>query len=141
MQNYNLERFVTAQKGIYFTALQELQRGRKDSHWMWFIFPQVKGLGRSAASEYYGISGLDEATAYMEHPVLGPRLTECAWALLQHKDKTASEIMGHIDAMKLRSSMTLFREAAPENPLFDAVLNAFYNGEPDHRTQMLLRRY
>ena len=112
--SHDLDRFVTAQEGVFPGALDELRRGRKVGHWIWFIFPQVAGLGDSAMSQQYAISSLDEARAYLAHPVLGPRLRECAEAVLATTGLTALEIFGSIDAMKLRSSMTLFHRAAPD---------------------------
>ena len=115
---FNLQRFVAAQQDVYETALAELHAGAKRSHWMWFIFPQLKGLGRSAMAEYYGLAGADEATAYAAHPVLGPRLRECAGALLPHlASRSPEQILGPVDALKLRSSMRLFAEAVPDEPL------------------------
>lgn len=131
---FNLKRFIDAQERDYDTALAELRNGRKMSHWIWYIFPQLKGLGRSDMSEYYGLSGIDEARAYIEDPILGQRLIEAAQAVVQHSDKSAEEILGWIDAIKFCSCMTLFREAAPEVQVFDDALNIFFGGEPDHRT-------
>lgn len=105
---YNLHRFIEAQEGVYPQALEELQDGRKRSHWMWYIFPQLAGLGRSYNSNYYGISGLKEAKSYLEHPVLGPRLREVSETILSLPTDNAAEVFGGIDSMKLRSSMTLF---------------------------------
>src|SRR6187200_2266505 len=124
----NLERFVDAQDrgGTHTSALAELRAGRKVSHWMWFVFPQRAGLGQSAMSREYAIDSPEEARAYFEHPVLGPRLVECAEALLTHVDKPAEEIMGGIDAVKLRSSTTLFARAAPEEPVFAQVLDRYF---------------
>lgn len=138
---YDLERFVTAQDsgGTYDQALAELKNGSKRSHWMWFIFPQLSGLGRSATSRRYAIRSLDEATAYLQHPVLGPRLIECADTAGTLKDRTAEEIFGSIDARKLHSSMTLFLRAAPGEPAFKQVLSRFFDGEPDPATDELLR--
>jgi uncharacterized protein (DUF1810 family) len=129
----DLERFVDAQNsgGTYDRALAELRAGRKVSHWMWFVFPQRAGLGQSAMSQEYAIESPEEARAYVEHPVLGPRLVECAEALLTHEDKSAEEIMGQIDAVKLRSSMTLFALAAPEQPIFAQVLDRYFDGAAD----------
>src|SRR4051794_7666052 len=110
---YDLSRFVTAQDGVYPDVVAELRRGRKTGHWMWFIFPQVAGLGRSSMAQRYAIGSLTEARAYLQHPVLGPRLVECATILLGNSDSTAEQILGTVDAMKLRSSMTLFQRAAP----------------------------
>jgi uncharacterized protein (DUF1810 family) len=139
---WDLERFVTAQEsgGIYTAAREELRRGRKTGHWMWFIFPQVAGLGHSAMSRRYAISGVAEAQAYLDHPVLGPRLIECAEAVAAHRDRRAPDIMGAIDAQKLRSSMTLFHRAAPDEPAFTAVLDAFFGGEADAGTDERLAR-
>jgi uncharacterized protein (DUF1810 family) len=138
---YGLQRFVAAQEdaAIYSRALEELRRGRKQSHWIWFVFPQIAGLGQSPMSQAYAIRSLDEARAYLEHPLLGPRLRECCEALLA-ADRTASaeSILGGIDAIKVRSSMTLFSRADPTEPLFTAVLDRFYSGEPDPETERLL---
>jgi len=130
----DLERFVRAQEGIYEGVLGELRRGRKTGHWIWFVFPQVAGLGRSATSHQYAIASLAEARAYLEHPVLGSRLRECAALVLALADRSAVEIFGELDAMKLRSSMTLFHRAAPDEPLFDEVLERFFDGRPDPAT-------
>lgn len=132
----SLERFVEAQAETYRAALAELRRGRKESHWMWFVFPQLRGLGRSATADFYGIASLEEARRYLAHPVLGPRLREAAEALLSHAGTPPEAILGGVDAMKLRSSMTLF-ERAGEGP-FAAVLDAFYGGAPDAQTLRLL---
>jgi uncharacterized protein (DUF1810 family) len=133
---YHLERFVTAQdaSGTYQRALAELRAGRKASHWMWFIFPQVAGLGLSSMAQRYAISGLPEARAYLGHPVLGPRLRECAGAVAAVGDSTADRILGPLDAMKLRSCMTLFAAAAPEEPSFGEVLTRYFDGQPDQAT-------
>jgi uncharacterized protein (DUF1810 family) len=135
-----LQRFLDAQDagGTYERALGELRAGRKTSHWMWFVFPQVAGLGQSATSRRYAIASLAEARAYLEHPVLGPRLLECARALLGHEDRSAAEILGEIDAVKLRSSMTLFAAADPREPVFAEVLDRFYAGARDAATERLL---
>jgi uncharacterized protein (DUF1810 family) len=140
---YGLQRFVAAQDeaGTYDVALQELRAGRKRSHWMWFIFPQIAGLGQSPTSRRYAISSLDEARAYIEHPVLGPRLQECARALAERTGSSARDIFGGIDAMKLRSSMTLLHRADPDNPLFSEVLDRYFGGEPDAATDRLLDAY
>lgn len=136
----DLERFVRAQNsgGTYETALAELRRGRKTSHWMWFVFPQIAGLGRSPMAERYAIDSLEEARAYLAHPVLGPRLLECAQAVLDADARSADAILGGIDAMKLRSSMTLFLRADPSHPQFQAVLDAYFDGEPDASTDRML---
>ncbi len=125
---HDLQRFVTAQDdgGTYERALAELRAGRKTSHWMWFVFPQEAGLGQSAMSRRYAIGSPAEARAYLGHPVLGPRLRECAAALLAVEGRSAVEILGEIDAMKLRSSMTLFAAADPGEPLFPAVLERYF---------------
>jgi uncharacterized protein (DUF1810 family) len=137
---YRLQRFVDAQDdgGAYETALRELRDGRKRSHWMWFVFPQIAGLGQSPASRRYAITSLDEARAYIEHPVLGPRLAESARAVAARPGASARDIFGGIDAMKLRSSMTLFHRADPDNPLFTEVLDRYFGGEPDDATDRLL---
>jgi uncharacterized protein (DUF1810 family) len=129
-----LERFVDAQRGTYDAVVAELRRGRKTGHWIWFIFPQVVGLGRSELSRFYGITSLEEARAYLAHPILGRRLRECIELVLAIPDATAVAILGDIDAMKLRSSMTLFARAAPEDPLFGRVLERFYGGAADQAT-------
>lgn len=137
--NYNLTRFIQAQNRDYDTALAEIRAGRKVSHWMWYIFPQLKGLGRSSTSEYYGLAGIEEAQAYLSEPIMKARLVEITGAVLAHKDKSAEEIFGGIDAKKLRSCMTLFSIAAPDIPLFDAVLEQFFDGKPDRNTLRLTR--
>jgi uncharacterized protein (DUF1810 family) len=134
----DLDRFAIAQLGIYDGALDELRRGRKTGHWMWFIFPQIAGLGRSEMSRRYGIGSLGEAQAYLAHPVLGPRLRECAAALLSVSGRSAEEILGQIDAVKLRSSMTLFHRAAPDEAVFREVLERYYSGVPDPATDAIL---
>lgn len=134
----NLERFVSAQEDVYETALAELRRGRKVSHWMWFVFPQIAGLGTSATAQKYAIASLDEARAYLGHPLLGGRLIECTEAVLAHPERSAEEILGGVDAMKLRSSMTLFELAAEDPAPFTAVLETFYGGERDVATLSLV---
>ena len=135
-----LDRFVKAQQGDYAQALREIQAGRKRSHWMWYIFPQLQGLGFSSTAQYYGLRDLEEAVDYMEHPVLGPRLVEISQALLALDTSDASAVMGYPDDLKLRSCMTLFELAAPEQPVFAAVLEKFYAGRRDSRTLELLGR-
>jgi uncharacterized protein (DUF1810 family) len=137
---YDLERFVAAQdaSGTYRRAVEELRAGFKSSHWMWFVFPQIAGLGQSPVSRQFAISSIAEATAYLQHPVLGPRLHECAGILAGLKGRSADQIFGSIDAMKLRSSMTLFHRAAPDDPLFGRVLTRYFDGLPDHATDALL---
>ncbi len=132
----DLDRFVRAQDqgGTYDRALAELRAGRKTSHWMWFVFPQVAGLGRSDMARAYAISGADEARAYLDHPVLGERLRECCRALLDLETDDAGRVLGGIDAMKLRSSMTLFARADPDEQLFADVLEKFFGGEADAAT-------
>lgn len=131
----DLERFVTAQDsgGTYRRAVAELRRGRKTSHWMWFIFPQIAGLGRSATAQTYAISNLAEAQAYLAHPVLGPRLVECTEILASHRGLSAEQIFGGIDAIKLRSSMTLFARADPDQAIFSQVIDQYFAG-PDPET-------
>jgi uncharacterized protein (DUF1810 family) len=137
---YGLERFVAAQDqaGTYEVAVAELRSGRKRSHWMWFVFPQIAGLGQSPTSRLYAITSLAEARAYVEHPVLGPRLVECAATLTDLAGRSARDIFGGIDAMKLRSSMTLFTRADPANPLFRRVLDVYFAGLPDEATERIL---
>ncbi len=134
-----LERFVMEQDRDYETVLAELRRGRKTSHWIWFIFPQIAGLGRSAMSQHFAIASLDEARAYLAHPVLGARLRECVGILLAIEVRSADEIFGPLDAMKVRSSMTLFHRAAPDEPEFRLVLERFYDGIADAATDERLR--
>ncbi|MCR5098449.1 MAG: DUF1810 domain-containing protein [Lachnospiraceae bacterium] len=131
---YNLDRFIRAQEYDYDQALSEIKAGHKRSHWIWYIFPQVKGLGRSGMSEEYGIDGLDEAKAYMENEVLRIRLIEISQALLQLDSNDPLAVMGFPDNLKLRSSMTLFAEAAPEETVFADVLDKFFDGEKDPET-------
>ena len=135
----DLDRFVRAQDGVYAGVLDELGRGRKTGHWIWFIFPQIAGLGSSAMSQHYAIGSLDEARAYLAHPVLGARLRECAGIVLGTKGRTASEIFGSLDAMKVRSCMTLFQRAAPDEPVFGQVIDGFYGGIADQATDARLR--
>jgi uncharacterized protein (DUF1810 family) len=137
---YDLERFVTAQDsgGTYDQALAELNRGRKTSHWMWFVFPQVAGLGQSPTSKRYAISSLDEARAYLRHPVLGPRLAAAARVLTERPDGDADQVFGGLDAQKLRSSMTLFHRADPDEPVFGQVLSQYFGGAADPATDRLL---
>ncbi|QCB96638.1 DUF1810 domain-containing protein [Arthrobacter sp. PAMC25564] len=137
---YGLERFVTAQDaaGTYQRALTELREGSKRSHWMWFVFPQTAGLGQSPTSRRYAIASLDEAQAYLRHPVLGPRLAECATAVARLEGRTAVQIFGGIDARKLHSSVTLFLRAAPEESVFQEVLSKYFEGLPDPATDRLL---
>jgi uncharacterized protein (DUF1810 family) len=139
---YDLERFVAAQDsgGVFDTALAELRRGRKTSHWIWFVFPQLAGLGRSPTARRYAISSLEEARAYLRHPVLGPRLAEAARTLIDHPGTDADQIFGGLDALKLRSSMTLFHRADPDDQLFSQVLTQYFGGGEDPATDDLLGR-
>jgi uncharacterized protein (DUF1810 family) len=130
----DLDRFVSAQASTYSAALGELQSGRKTGHWMWFIFPQVAGLAPSPESRLYAIASLAEARAYLAHPVLGARLRECAAAVLATEEMSALVIFGATDTKKLRSSMTLFHRAAPDEPLFKNVLDRYFDGVPDSAT-------
>lgn len=134
----SLDRFLQAQEHDYQTALAEVRAGYKCSHWMWYIFPQLKGLGFSSMAQFYGINGKEEAKAYLEHPVLGARLREITSVLLTLEGKVAVDIFGHTDAMKLRSSMTLFNAVANEEYLFQKVLDKYYEGKADDRTLAML---
>jgi uncharacterized protein (DUF1810 family) len=136
---YNLQRFVDAQAPVFEQALAELRAGRKRSHWMWFVFPQIKGLGRSDMAQRYAISDLEEARAYLQHPLLGPRLEQCAQAIAPQVERSAQQIFGSPDDLKLHSSMTLFAAAAPENEVFAEVLDTFFDGAPDPLTLEKLR--
>ncbi|GAB3031795.1 DUF1810 domain-containing protein [Mycobacterium bourgelatii] len=131
---FNLKRFVDAQSRVYHQVLDELRAGRKRTHWMWFVFPQLRGLGSSTMAEHYGISSLEEARAYLEHEVLGPRLHECARLVNQVQGRSIVEIMGAPDDLKLASSMTLFSRATDDNEDFRAVLAKYYGGGEDRRT-------
>jgi uncharacterized protein (DUF1810 family) len=135
---FDLDRFLTAQQPVYDGVLDELGRGRKTGHWIWFVFPQLAGLGHSEMSVYYAIASLAEARAYLAHPILGARLRECASVVLATRGSSADEIFGWIDARKLRSCMTLFHRAAPEEPVFAQVLDRFYGGVADGATDALL---
>jgi uncharacterized protein (DUF1810 family) len=137
---FQLQRFTDAQDdaNAYERALSELRAGRKTSHWMWFVFPQIAGLGHSPMAMAYAISSPGEASAYLAHPVLGPRLLECARTLTQLTGLSASEIFGDVDAIKLRSSMTLFAQAAPHEPVFEQVLDQYYDGIADEATERRL---
>ena len=140
MDQDRLQRFVTAQDagGSYERALTELRAGRKTSHWIWFVFPQIAGLGQSEMSRRYAIASAAEARDYLGHPVLGPRLVACAEAMLGHEGKSAEEILGGIDAVKLRSSMTLFAAVTPAQPVFRRVLDRYFDGETDEATELRL---
>ena len=134
----NLDRFLTAQQDTYACALQELRAGRKQGHWMWFIFPQIDGLGHSSTARFYAIKSLEEAAAYLAHPVLGPRLIECCEALLLHPGRSTRDILGSPDDLKHRSCVTLFGRVQPQNPVFRQILETFYLDSPDPRTIELL---
>lgn len=136
----SLERFVEAQESTFDAALTELRRGEKRGHWMWFVFPQLAGLGRSPTAERYGLAGAEEAAAYLAHPVLGTRLRECAHALLEHDGKDPVAVLGLVDALKLRSSMTLFAQIADGDMIFEQVLDQYYGGKADELTLELLSR-
>lgn len=135
--DYNLNRFLEVQETEYETALSEIRTGCKYSHWIWFIFPQHKDLGISSTSKFYGIGSLDEAKQYLEHPILGKRLCEITVELLKHKTKSAEDIFGHLDALKVKSCMTLFDLVEP-NAVFSDALSTFYNGKRDEKTLQLL---
>ena len=135
---FNLARFVDAQAGVYEGALAEIRAGRKRSHWMWFIFPQVAGLGRSEMSRHFAIRDRAEASAYVAHPVLGNRLRECAEAALEIEGRSAEEIFGEIDALKLRSSATLFAAVSPGGSVFHRLLDRYFGGRGDAQTKKLL---
>jgi uncharacterized protein (DUF1810 family) len=133
-RDFDLERFVAAQRDVYPTALAELRAGRKRSHWMWFIFPQIAGLGHSEMARRYAIASSDEAAAYLAHPVLGARLRECATAVLAHAGQPIGDILGHPDDLKFHSSMTLFADVAPDEALFQDCLDEFCDGVADPAT-------
>lgn len=135
---YNLQRFVNAQNPVIDSVCAELRQGRKRSHWMWFIFPQIKGLGQSGLAMEFGISSLDEASAYLQHPVLGKRLCECSRLVAAAEGRTIEEIFGYPDDMKYRSSMTLFSRAANADEIFNACLQKYFNGKPDPATLAFL---
>jgi uncharacterized protein (DUF1810 family) len=131
---YNLERFIQAQNSVYEEVLFELKNGTKVSHWMWFIFPQIKGLGRSPTSIKFAISSRDEAHAYLSHPVLGPRLKECTRLVLLTEGRSIAQIFGYPDDMKFRSSMTLFAQVSPDDDIFMQALQKYFQGKPDQLT-------
>jgi uncharacterized protein (DUF1810 family) len=137
---YDLQRFVAAQSEVYSSVCAELDSGRKVTHWMWFIFPQVRGLGQSPTSRRFAISSLEEARAYLEHPVLGPRLRDCTQRVQRLEGRTARQIFGSPDDLKFRSCLTLFAHASGHEPLFEAALRRYYGGEYDDRTVELVRR-
>ena len=131
---YNLHRFLDAQERVYDTVLNELRAGRKSSHWIWFIFPQIAGLGHSSMAQRFAITSLDEAKAYLQHPVLGPRLRACTQLVLDVEGRSAEEIFGYPDHLKFRSCMTLFLTAATDNRLFKDALLTYFDGKPDQLT-------
>jgi uncharacterized protein (DUF1810 family) len=137
---FDLQRFVEAQDGVHERALAELKHGRKASHWMWFVFPQLAGLGSSPTAQRYALRSLDEARAYLAHPVLGQRLREVTAAVNAVEGRTAHAIFGSPDDFKFRSSMTLFQAAAPQEPVFAAALAKYFDGEPDPKSLALLRQ-
>ena len=136
---FNLDRFVSAQQSVYDRVLAELKNGKKRSHWMWYVFPQFQGLAQSNTSKYYAIKTREEAIAYLQHPVLGKRLRECTEAVINIEGKSVSEIFGYPDDLKLKSSMTLFSSVASD-PLFDRVLEKYFQGEEDEKTLQLLKK-
>jgi uncharacterized protein (DUF1810 family) len=138
LTNNGLGRFVDAQGPVYNSVFKELASGRKTTHWMWFVFPQLKGLGRSPIAKYYGIESRDEALAYWKHPVLGRRLKECTQLVLAVDDTTAHDIFGSPDELKFKSCMTLFAQVAPEEPVFKEALKRFFEGKPDEGTLKLM---
>ena len=137
---FDLQRFVTAQAPVMAAVQAELAAGRKRSHWMWFVFPQLRGLGSSSMAEHYGIASLEEARAYLAHPLLGPRLRACCALLLQVEGRSANQVLGSPDDLKFRSCLTLFAAAAPDEPVFRQALEKYYGGEPDPRTTSALER-
>lgn len=136
--SFDLDRFLVAQDEVYRDVKAELGAGLKTTHWMWFVFPQAAGLGRSGTSRFYGIGSLEEAEAYAAHPVLGARLRECCRLLLASSGRSAGQIFGHTDEQKLRSCVTLFRAVAPDEPLFGEVLGRFHSGIPDPATEEIV---
>lgn len=138
MDPFRLQRFADAQAPVWDEVKVELLAGRKRTHWMWFVFPQLAPLGRSSTARFYGIASLDEARAYLQHPVLGPRMLQCCELLMQVRNRSAAEIFGDVDAMKLRSCLTLFEAAAPECGSFAACLQKYFGGERDPLTLELL---
>ncbi|MFL9831671.1 DUF1810 domain-containing protein [Flavobacterium sp. ARAG 55.4] len=140
MDSNKLTRFLEAQNQVYLKALSEIKKGQKETHWMWFVFPQLKGLGLSKTSVFYGINDLNEAQRYLSHPVLGKHLIEISTALSALKDKTATAVFGSPDNLKLHSSMTLFAAVPNANPVFAQVLDTYFDGVPDNRTLELLQK-
>lgn len=137
---FNLARFVSAQQSTFSSALTELTRGQKESHWMWFIFPQIDGLGSSRTAKVYAIKSRDEAVAYLRHPLLAQRLVQCCQALLRVEGKSASEVMGYPDDLKLRSSLTLFSSISERDSIFQRVLDKYFQGRADQRTLDILAK-
>ena len=135
---YNLQRFLDAQEGVYDTVLDELRAGGKSSHWMWFIFPQVEGLGLSGTAQKFAITSLEEAKAYLQHPVLGPRLRECTQLVLNVDGRSAEQIFGYPDHLKFRSCLTLFMTATTDNKVFKDALLKYFDGKPDELTLDIL---
>ena len=140
-EEYNLHRFPTAQAPVYDTVLTELRAGRKSSHWIWFIFPQIAGLGHSIMAQQFAIASLDEAKAYLQHPVLGQRLRECTQLVLNVEGRSADELFGYPDSLKFRSCMTLFMTATTDNSPFKAALHKYFDGKPDQLTLDILARH
>ena len=138
MKDYNIQRFIYAHSRSFEVALGEIKAGYKVSHWMWYIFPQIKGLGRSEIAKYYAIKNLGEAKAYLAEPVLAKHMQQICEALLENENSNAEEVMGWPDDLKLRSSMTLFKEVDPENAIYQKVLDKFFDGEADEKTLELL---
>jgi uncharacterized protein (DUF1810 family) len=137
---FDLSRFIKAQDGVYDRALGELKRGRKSSHWMWFVFPQIDGLGFSSTTKYYSIKSLQEAREYLDHPILGQRLRECAETILALEGLSASAVFGYPDDLKLKSSMTLFAQVAGPKSVFEQLIQKYFQGSRDERTLQLLER-
>lgn len=140
MKEYHLKRFLDAQNQTYLTALAEIQKGRKETHWMWFIFPQLEGLGQSETAKFYALADLQEAAEFMAHPVLGKHLVQISEALLKTTTASATDLLGYPDDLKLRSSMTLFSNTEKAHPVFTAVLERYFDGKQDERTLKLLLR-
>ena len=139
MDQYNLNRFIEAQETTYEVAMLELARGRKESHWVWYVFPQIEGLGKSDTAKFYSIKSLEEGRAYLEHPVLGPRLFEACEILLTLKDKSINEVMGFPDDLKLLSSTTLFETFSESNSVFTRIIEVYFDGERDEATLEIIK--
>jgi len=138
MDQYNLNRFIEAQMTIYEGAMLEIARGRKESHWVWYIFPQIEGLGRSDTAKLYSIKSLEEGRSYLEHSVLGPRLIEACEILLNLNDASMDEVMGFPDNLKLLSSMTLFESVSDSNSIFTSIINVYFDNEPDKKSLKII---